>query len=71
MPRIYDSTNDPHDYCRKHMPGEASPAAVALQFKGDGPDGRGNCYGWDAEHPPYGGDYVCEVCKGPLTELDD
>jgi hypothetical protein len=38
----------------------------------DGPDDRGNCYGYEAEHPDYDGEnYVCEKCGAPLTSEDN
>ena len=74
MPRIYDSASNPHDFCRHHFPSEA----VAMRRYGDisktgeGPDGRGNCFGYDDDHPPYGdNDYRCTACKRLLTEKDD
>lgn len=41
--------------------------------KGDGPDGRGNCYAYDVEHPDYtdGEEYYCETCKHKLDERDN
>lgn len=71
MPRIYDSVSDPHDFCRRHFP---KPQAAERKFGhvGDGPDGRGNCYGYDAEHPGYDGeDYNCETCGSLLGRKDD
>ena len=39
---------------------------------GVGPDGRGNCYDYDAEHPPYTDwDYRCHKCGKALTVEDD
>jgi hypothetical protein len=71
MPRVYDSANDPHDFCKKCFPSEAS-AQAQFGDVGDGPDGRGNCYGYDAEHPDYDGtDYRCEKCDVALTMLDN
>lgn len=71
MPRVYTSTSDPIDFCRKHMPSEAA-ALVQFGNKGDGPDGRGNCFGHDAEHPDYDGeDYTCHKCRCPLTQYDN
>jgi hypothetical protein len=78
MPRIYDSANDPHDFCRACFPDEDSAKELFANL-GDGPDGRGNCYGYDAEHPPYSDEaelgsehaYRCEKCRRPLTYRDD
>lgn len=71
MPRIYASNNDPVDFCRDCFPSE-DEAIEEYGGKGDGPDGRGNCFGWDAEHPPYGDeDYRCEQCGSVLTDDDN
>lgn len=72
MPRIYTGASDPLDFCREHFPTEAE--AIRLYGDGEGPDNRGNCFGYDAEHPPYQGeDYRCEIktCRRVLTERDD
>lgn len=74
MPRIYDSASNPHDFCEDCFP---TPGEADEEFGdvGDGPDGRGNCYGYDTEHPPYntGLDipYKCEHCGRPLDLRDD
>lgn len=72
MPRIYDSASDPRDFCRRCYP---KTEAVAEKLFGDeakGPDGRGNGFGYDAEHPPYEEcGYECEVCHAPLSEKDN
>lgn len=71
MPRVYTSQSDPLDFCRKHFPTEAN-AMVKYGLLGDGPDGRGNCFAHDAEHPDYSDeDYRCEVCKAKLTSCDN
>jgi len=74
MPRIYDSANNPLDFCRRHFPKwDAAEAEYGDAGKtGEGPDGRGNCFGYEAEHPPYDGeDYDCAVCHERLTGEDD
>jgi len=74
MPRIYDSGNDPHDFCRDCYPSEAEADELFgdVDKTGEGPDDRGNCYGYDAEHPPYEDtDYACEGCRDLLTEEDN
>lgn len=69
MPRIYGSNNDPWDYCAPCFPPEEDDRH---HDDGDGPDGRGDCYSWNAEHPAYGGeDYVCTSCREPLTDEDN
>lgn len=72
MPRIYTSTSDPIDFCNKCFPNEKS-AYNRYGFLGDGPDGRGNCFAYDAEHPPYedDGDYKCEKCNATLRARDN
>jgi len=71
MPRIYDSLNNAHDYCADCFPSEEE-SFQELGALGDGPDGRGNCYGWDAEHPPYEEeDYKCVSCGATLEEKDN
>lgn len=74
MPRIYDSASNPIDFCKKCFPAEST----AIKWYGDttktgeGPDGRGNCYGYDDDHPDYEGeDYKCEKCRKPLTANDN
>ena len=72
MPRIFSSCNDPYDYCKKHFPSEEE-AEEEFGNVGDGPDGRGNCFAYDAEHPDYSDwdDYVCHDCKKKLTAKDN
>jgi len=75
MPRIYDSASDPIDFCKRCFP--KSEAAAEKQYgdvskTGDGPDGRGNCFGYNEDHPPYEEcDYDCEKCGKRLTENDN
>ncbi len=71
MPRIYNGFNEPLDFCRKCYPTTEERARVKYG-DGTGPDNRGNCFGYDAEHPDYDGEnYKCELCKEPLTGRDD
>lgn len=73
MPRIYDGESNPHDFCRRHYP-KTEEAARRIYGRGEGPDGRGNCFGYDAEHPDYEGeDYHCDIrtCRKVLTERDN
>jgi len=69
--RIYTSASDPIDLCRRHHISEET-AEKRYGNLGDGPDGRGNCFGYDCEHPDYSefGDYKCHVCKRSLTDND-
>lgn len=72
MPRIYDSRSEPHDFCRRCYPDSEREAFIIYGHLGDGPDGRGNCFGYDAEHPPYfDTDYRCELCEERLQPEDD
>jgi hypothetical protein len=73
MPRIYSSCSDPIDFCRDCFPDEDEAERLyGLEAAGEGPDGRGDCFGYDAEHPDYAGeDYHCETCRERLTEADN
>jgi len=74
MPRIYDSASDPQDYCVRCFPSTEEKAFAIHGHSGDGPDGRGNCFGYDCEHPPYDEDrYHCAnvKCQRRLTGRDD
>jgi len=73
MPRIYDSTSGPIDYCITHFPKTEDIAFRLHGHKGDGPDGRGNCFAYDAEHPDYEDDpsmYKCHACRKVLKDKD-
>ena len=72
MPRIYTSRNDPIDFCQRHFPRTEDAAREEFGDVGDGPDGRGNCFEYDACHPDYDGNgYHCYECRRELTEVDD
>jgi hypothetical protein len=72
MPRIYDSRSDPLDFCVKCFPKSEDAAMTLYGNRRDGPDGRGNCFGYDAEHPPYEDeDYDCYSCGKRLRERDN
>lgn len=74
MPRIYTSASDPLDFCRAHFPKTEARAFEIFGDVGDGPDGRGNCFAYDAEHPDYSNeDYRCfkRSCRKPLTDADN
>jgi hypothetical protein len=71
MPRIYDGNSDPHDFCLRHFP-QTEEKARKRFGAGEGPDNRGNCFGYNAEHPPYSDtDYGCEMCGKRLTDNDN
>lgn len=71
MPRVYSSANDPIDFCIECFPTYRS-AEAQFGNVGDGPDGRGNCFGYNDDHPPYEDTtYRCHDCKKPLTEDDN
>ncbi len=75
MPRIYTDTNDPIDFCQACWQLYAVTETAAKQAYhggGVGPDNRGDCWGWDAEHPDYEGDeYECYECNRHLTWIDN
>jgi hypothetical protein len=74
MPRIYDSASDPLDFCKRCFPGEKTAEARYgnVAKTGEGPDGRGNCFGYNEDHPPYEDtDYKCETCRRNLGEKDN
>ena len=74
MPRIYDSASDPLDFCKRCFPGEktAEKRYANITVTGDGPDGRGNCFGYNEGHPPYEDtDYKCHTCNRNLGEKDN
>lgn len=72
MPRIYDGYSNPIDFCKKHFPKTEENARQRFG-KGTGPDNRGNCFGYEAEHPPYVADidYRCATCHKVLDANDD
>jgi hypothetical protein len=68
--RIYNGYNKPLDFCRDCAPTESE--AFQRFSAGEGPDNRGNCYAYDAEHPDYeDGPYYCEDCGRVLNEQDN
>jgi len=71
--RIYTSTNDPLDFCKRCFPKTESEAFSVYGNLGDGPDNRGNCFDYDADHPNYDDfdDYRCEKCRKRLIEKDN
>lgn len=71
MPRIYTSANDPLNFCQGCFPSEQK-ADEEYGHVGDGPDGRGNCFDYDADHPDYGcEDYRCHKCGRKLKSKDN
>lgn len=75
MPRIYTSGNDAIDFCARCYPTseDAAEKTYGNEAKyGEGPDDRGNCFGYDAEHPDYDStDYRCKKCRKRLTSDDN
>jgi hypothetical protein len=64
--RIYKGNNVPLDFCDNCAPSEA--LADALYSDGIGPDGRDDCYAYDAEHPSYdSGEFYCHGCRERLV----
>lgn len=69
--RIRDSQNNPLDFCRFCRPSEWKATQEHSDPTKGGPDGRGDCFVYDDQHPDYESDeYRCEVCKWPLTKED-
>lgn len=69
MPRIFDSTSEPIDFCNYCFQRNEDIAFEVYGARGDGPDGRGNCFGYDSPHPEYSGeDYDCYKCGKRLTD---
>lgn len=72
MPRIYSSRSNPFDYCVKCFPKTVAKAITLHGNDGNGPDGRGNCFGYEEAHPDYQDEgYRCEKCNAILTERDN
>lgn len=70
MPRIYTSANDPLDFCAQCFVAEQE-ADEMYGDVGQGPDGRQNCFEYDADHPGYEDTgYCCAAC-GKLLEASD
>lgn len=71
MPRIYDSADSPLDFCMECFPSERE-AEKKYGNVGEGPDGRGNCFEYDAAHPEYdGANYQCVDCESDLSRSDN
>jgi hypothetical protein len=71
MPRIYTGSNDPIDFCRYCFP-RSEQFAIEKYGEGEGPDDRGNCFDYEADHPPYdGNDYKCAKCGDELYDERD
>jgi hypothetical protein len=70
--RIYTSQSYAVDYCNRCAPKTEDKALALHGHDGDGPDDRGNCFGYDDERPAYDEDpdmvYNCHKCKKKLTE---
>lgn len=73
MPRIYSSCNDALDFCKRCFPKNETQGFVEFGSLGDGPDDRGNCFCYNADHPEYDGDpiYSCYKCGVLLREKDE
>lgn len=69
--RIYKSNNEVVDFCMDCFPDETT-AYKKFANVGEGPDDRGNCYTYDADHPPYEYEnYRCEECGDLLNHNDN
>lgn len=74
MPRVYTSASDPMDFCVTCFPKTEEKAYEEFGPTrcGDGPDGRGDCFGYDSDHPDYECDeYRCCKCSKILTDEDN
>ena len=73
MPRVYASNADPVDFCNMCFPTfDEAQERYGLASMGEGPDNRGDCFTFDADHPGYGElDYVCTSCGDLLQSYDD
>lgn len=71
--RIQASNAYVYDFCRRCFPSKQK-AITLFANKGDGPDGRGNCFDYEGsyDHPDYeDGDYCCHKCGKKLTSKDN
>lgn len=70
--RIYTSESIALDFCKRCFPKTEDEAFKKYGNQGDGPDGRGNCFEYNAEAPWFYDDpehgYCCEKCDRELTE---
>lgn len=74
MPRIYSSDAYPWDFCQECWPDSEEDAKFFHPFLagGTGPDGRGDCFSYNAEHPNYDlSQYECCICHKDLTAEDN
>ena len=76
MPRIYASDSGPYDFCQRCFPKTEAQAyrRFGLAKFGNGPDGRGDCFGYDCDHPDYDDDpdhYRCADCNRVLDGTRD
>ena len=72
MPRIYNSVNYALDFCMQCFPKTEVKGREKYAGTGTVPDSRGDCFDYDAEHPPYEHlDYCCTKCGRTLTEKDN
>lgn len=73
MPRVIASNADPVDFCLTCFPNEQlARRRFGVVAVGPGPDGRGDCFEYNADHPSYEGEgYTCDGCRKRLVESDD
>lgn len=72
MPRVFTSANDPLDFCADCFPKTEQSAWDEYADMGEGPDGRGNCFAYDSDHPAYDcEDYKCCKCGKQLDVEDE
>ena len=69
--RVVKSNNEPIDFCKDCRPNKWDAYNEYGHNQEVGPDGRGNCYAYDAEHQDYTLDwYKCAICGVLLDETD-
>lgn len=69
--RVRTSSNEPLDFCRFCRPSEARAVREYSDPAKAGPDGRGDCFAFDDDHPEYeGADVRCVTCGWELTNED-
>lgn len=70
--RVYNSESEPLDFCLKCFPKTEAEAFKKYGGRESGPDDRGDCFGYQCDHPDYDDcEYSCEVCNKPLTGKDN
>lgn len=73
MPRLYNSANEPMDFCRVCWEDDEQWMRDEYNTEGEeGPDKRGDCWSFNCDHPFYSDtDYRCESCDRRLSDDDN